>query len=276
MRTSLASLVLMALARALPAGAEPTIIQEWVVVESGDRQVHAYLVHPQEVQRTIGVVLIHEIFGLSDWVTSVADRLAEEGYVAIAPDLLSGMGPEGGRTPDFASSSDVTRAVSDLPSAQVTADLRAVTAYMGGLAQVGPTAVGGFCWGGAQTFAFATQEPGLAAAFVFYGTGPEEETALARIDAPVYGFYGGNDARVNATVPATVEAMQKAGKFYEPVTYEGAGHGFMRSGEGEGATQANRQAREQAWARWLGLLDQLGPAAPSAVEDSSWGEVKSP
>ena len=135
------------------------------------------------------------------------------------------------------------------------ADLDAVTDYVKKLpAASGKVAVGGFCWGGARTFSFATQRPDLSAAFVFYGTGPQE---VSGIRAPVYGFYGENDARVNATIPASEEAMKAAGKKYEPVIYAGAGHGFMRSGEAPDANDANKKAREDAWKRWLAVLKAM-------------------
>jgi carboxymethylenebutenolidase len=115
--------------------------------------------------------------------------------------------------------------------------------------------VGGFCWGGSQTFRFATNRGDLAAAFVFYG-GPPEKEAIARIKAPVYGFYGGNDARIGATIPDAIAQMKAAGKVYEPVTYEGAGHGFMRAGEAPDANDANKKARADAWVRWKSLLSK--------------------
>src|SRR5205085_1583498 len=140
--------------------------------------------------------------------------LAEAGYIAIAPDLLSGMGPQGGSS-EFADRSSVTQAVMKLPPDQVTADLQAVADYVAKLpAANGKVAVAGFCWGGGQSFRLATNRPGLVAAFVFYGTGPESQEAIAKIKAPVYGFYGGNDARVTATVAKTTEMMKAAGKKY--------------------------------------------------------------
>src|SRR5207244_2986687 len=154
------------------------------------------------------------------------------GYIAIVPDLLSGMGPGGGGTAAFAGRDDVTRAVSMLPPDQVTADLNAAFHYVSKLpACNGKVTVAGFCWGGGQSFRYATNNPAIKAAFVFYGTGPDSPAATARIHCPVYGFYGGNDARVDATTPATAALMKKAGKKYQPVTYAGAGHGFMRAGE---------------------------------------------
>ena len=199
------------------------------------------------------VVVIHEIFGLSDWAQELADEVAAAGYIAVAPDLLSGMGPNGGRTKDFAEGS-VTEAVSKLSPDQVTADLNAVSDY--GLklpASNGKLYVAGFCWGGGQTFRFATNREKLAAAFVFYGPPPDKIT-MSNITAPVYGFYAGNDARIGATIPDTVLGMQAAGKVFEPVVYDGAGHGFMRAGEAPDASDANKKARDDAWIRWKSLL----------------------
>jgi carboxymethylenebutenolidase len=117
--------------------------------------------------------------------------------------------------------------------------------------------VAGFCWGGSQTFHYATNNRSLRAAFVFYGGGPETTEEIARIQCPVYGFYGGNDARVNTTIPLSRELMRKAGKTYEPIIYENAGHGFMRAGEPPDADEANRNARLEAWKRWMELLKKV-------------------
>ena len=236
--------------------------QEWVKVKNGNRMVNSFIVYPEVKGKATAVVVIHEIFGLSDWVRTVADQLAEAGYIAIAPDLLSGAGPNGGGSAEFTDRSAVGQAIRDLPPDQVTADLNAVADYVAKLpAANGKVAVGGFCWGGSQTFRFATNRPSLKAAFVFYGTGPDSKEAIAKIKAPVYGFYGGNDARVTSTVPKSAELMKEAGKTYEPVTYEGAGHGFMRSGEDPTATDANKdankKAHDEAWARWKSILKKL-------------------
>ena len=115
----------------------------------------------------------------------------------------------------------------------------------------------GFCWGGGQSFRFATNNKTIKAAFVFYGTGPNKEADIERIACPVYGFYGGNDARVNATIPKSEQLMKQAAKTYEPVTYEGAGHGFMRAGEAPDASPANKAAHDQAWRRWKELLKKI-------------------
>jgi carboxymethylenebutenolidase len=227
--------------------------REWVTVKHDGRSVETFVVYPESKSKTPVVLVIHEIFGMSDWVQDLADQLAEAGYIAVAPDLLSGMGPNGGRTTDFAQDK-VTEAVSHLNPDQVTADLNAAADYGRKLpASNGKLFVAGYCWGGSQTFRFATNRPDLAAAFVFYG-GPPEKDAMARINAPVYGFYAGNDARIDATLPDTLQNMKAAGKRFDPVTYEGAGHGFMRAGEAPDASDANRKAREESWKRWKDLL----------------------
>ncbi|MEK9137742.1 MAG: dienelactone hydrolase family protein, partial [Bacteroidota bacterium] len=193
-----------------------------------------------------------------DWVRSVADQLAEAGYIAIAPDLLSEMAPKGGRTIDFPDRDASREAIYKLPPDQVTSDLNALADYVTKLpACNGKVAVAGFCWGGGQAFRFATNREKLAAAFVFYGTGPDTKEAVERIRCPVYGFYGGNDARVNATVPKSAELMKEAGKSFEPVTYDGAGHGFIRSGEEPNASDASKKARDEAWTRLKTLLKDL-------------------
>lgn len=231
---------------------------EWVKVKQGKREVNSFLAFPEVKDKATAVVLIHEIFGLTDWVRGVADQLAEAGYITIAPDLLSGTGPSGGGTSELGGSDGVRKAISSLPPDQITADLNAVVEYVSKLpACNGKVIVGGFCWGGSQSFRFATNNKDIRAALVFYGTGPVQESDIARINCPVYGFYGGNDARVTSTVSESANLMKKAGKTYEPVTYEGAGHGFMRAGEAPDASNDNKNAHDQAWRRWKELLKGL-------------------
>jgi carboxymethylenebutenolidase len=236
---------------------------EWVKLRHGDRTVEAFVVFPEVKDKATAVIVIHEIFGLTDWVRLVADELAEAGFIAIAPDLLSGMGPKGGGTAEFGGGQAVGRAIRDLPPEQVTADLNAAAEHVAKLpACNGKVTVAGFCWGGGQTFRYATNNKDLKAAFAFYGTGPTNAEAISRIQCPVYGFYGGKDARVNATIPKSKELMKEAGKTYEPDVYEGAGHGFMRAGQDPNAKdsemqQANKKAREEAWKRWTDLLKKV-------------------
>ncbi len=231
---------------------------EWVKVKQGDREVSCFIAFPEVKTKATAVVVIHEIFGLTDWVRGVADQLAEAGYIAIAPDLLSGMAPGGGGSAELGGPDGVRRVIGSLPPDQITADLKAVSDYVVKLpAANGKLAVAGFCWGGSQTFRFATNDKAILAAFPFYGTGPEEASAIARIMCPIYGFYGGNDARVDATIPQTEKLMQAANKKYEPVIYDGAGHGFMRAGEAPDANEANKKAHDEAWRRLKELLAQI-------------------
>jgi carboxymethylenebutenolidase len=229
---------------------------EWVPIKHDNRVVQTFVVYPESKQKAPVVIVIHEIYGLSDWARSVADQLAAHGYIAVAPDLLSGFGPKGGGTGDFPSQQDASKAVSGLDPDTVTADLNAVADYAKKIpAGNGKIAVSGFCWGGGQSFRFATNRKDLSAAFVFYGPPPKD---LLAITAPVYGFYAGNDARIDATIPDTTAAMKTAGKTYDPVTYEGAGHGFMRAGEDPANTNPdNKKAHDQGWERWLKLLKSI-------------------
>jgi carboxymethylenebutenolidase len=262
--------------------------REWVKVKNGTREVNSFVVYPEVKNKATAVVVIHEIFGMSDWVQSLTDQLAEAGYVAIAPDLLSGMGPNGGGTGSL-DRQGIGQAIRDLPPDQITADLNAVADYVSKLpASNGKVVVAGYCWGGSQTFRYATNNPKIKAAFVFYGSAPAsadgspDKAALAKITAPVYGFYAGNDARINATLPKTSEAMTELKKPFDPVTYEGAGHGFMRAGDAPEPTaptpkgdkeaddkaaadyqkqleawKGNKKARDEAWVRWKKLLSSV-------------------
>lgn len=231
---------------------------EWAAIKNGERTVHTFVVVPQVKGKATAVIVIHENRGLTDWVRGVADQLAEAGYIALAPDLLSGTGPQGGRTSDFPSSDAAREGIYKLTPAQVMSDLDAVADYAAKLpASNGKVAAGGFCWGGGQTFRFATHRKDLKAAFVFYGSFDHSKEDLARVGAPVYGFYGGADARVNATIPKSEELMKELGKTYEPVIYEGAGHGFLRGGEDPQGSEADHKARTAAWERWKSLLKAL-------------------
>ena len=231
---------------------------EWVKVTHGKREVNSFIVYPEVKEKATAVLVIHEIFGLSDWVRDMTDQLAEAGYIAIAPDLLSGTAPGGGGTAEVGGGDAVRKAIYSLPPDQITGDLNEVMEYVSKLpACNGKVAVAGFCWGGGQTFRFATNNKDIKAAFVFYGPPPTKEEEIARITAPVYGFYGGNDARINTTIPKTTELMKKAGKTYDPVTYEGAGHGFMRGGEDPKGNDADKKARDEAWQRFKTELKKI-------------------
>lgn len=227
--------------------------REWVTVKHDNRSVQTFVAYPEVGTKTPVVLVIHEIFGLSEWAQEATDEFAAAGYIAVAPDLLSGMGPNGGRT-DSLEQGKVMEAVSHLDPDQVTADLNAAADYAMKIpASNGKLFVVGFCWGGGQSFRFATNRSDITADFVFYGPGPDP-ASMARIKAPVYTFYAGNDARIDVTVPDTSAAMKAAGKKFDPVMYQGAGHGFMRAGEEPNPDPPNVRAHDQAWLRLKKLL----------------------
>jgi carboxymethylenebutenolidase len=223
---------------------------EWAEIKSGERTIKAFVVYPERKDKAPVVLVIHEIFGLTDWVRGLCDQLAENGVIAIAPDLLSGQ--------TFADLDGARNAISALPEPQIKADLDAASDYALKIpAGNGTLTVCGFCWGGGWVFQYANMNPKLKAAYSFYGTAADDQAKVANIACPVYGFYAGNDERVNATIPTAQDLMKRAEKKYEPVVYGGAGHGFMREGEKPDANEGNRRARDEAWARWKTLLKQL-------------------
>lgn len=227
---------------------------EWVDVKAEDgKLIRTWVVYPERKEKAGVVIVIHEIYGLSDWLRAVADRLAADGFIAVAPDLLSGKGPGGGGTESVPSRDDVVKLVRTLTLEEVKDRLNAVRDYATKLpAANGKSATVGFCWGGSQSFAYAAEQPALDAAVVYYGTAPKDAAALARIQAPVLGLYGGDDARVGATIPPTEAEMKRLGKPYEPHVYEGAGHGFLR--QQDGREGANLEATRQAWPRTIAFL----------------------
>jgi carboxymethylenebutenolidase len=239
---------------------------EYVTLQVMGKPVQAFVDYPEVSHKAAGVVMIHEIFGLSGWMKTMADDVAASGYIAIAPDLLSGMGPNGGGTDAFPSQDAVTKAVGTLDPAFVNAALDAAADYVKKLpSSNGKLAVAGFCWGGGKSFAFATHRPDLSAAFVFYGP-PPPAADMKNIHAPVYGFFAGNDARIGAMVPGAISDMKAAGKTFDPVTYDGAGHGFMRAGvDPNNAVEANKTAREQAFTRMKAELAKIDAAPAKAA-----------
>jgi carboxymethylenebutenolidase len=232
--------------------------QENVIVKDGERSISCFVVYPEVPRKASVVILIHENRGLTDWARSMADQLAAQGFIVIAPDLLSGKAPNGGNTPDFSTSDDAMKAIYNLDADGVTSALNMVFNYAQKIPSGnGKVSVGGFCWGGGQTFRYSTNNPNVSAALVFYGTGPSEAEEYKRISAPVYGFYGGNDERVNATIETSGQMMKDAGKKYEPVIYDGAGHGFMRAGQEPTATEPNKKARDEAFKRMIEILNKI-------------------
>lgn len=228
---------------------------EWVNLKHGDREFKAFVVYPESEQKTKSVIVIHENRGLDDWARLFADRLAGEGFLVIAPDMISNVQEGKQRTSDFENPDAARDAIYDLPPEQVTADLDAAYEYVKNeTSSSGEVAVVGFCWGGSQTFSYATNNQEITSAHVFYGTAPDDPDALSKISAPVYGYYGGDDVRVNSTIEKTEEYMDAADNIFEYEIYEDAGHAFMKSGVQPDAEKANKEAHNKAWDRLLDLL----------------------
>lgn len=225
---------------------------EWVKVDAGpDGTVLSWLVFPERSDKAPVVVVIHEIYGLTDWIRAVADQLAADGFIAVAPDLLSGKGPGGGGS-ETVDRDGAVALVRGLDRGEVVRRLNAVADHAAKLPAAAPKyATLGFCWGGSTSFHYATEQPGLAAAVVYYGSSPEAGL-LNKIQAPVLGLYGEDDVRVNATVPEAAEEMKRLGKSFEQETYDGAGHGFLRAQGGKEG--ANLKATEKAWPRTVEFL----------------------
>ncbi|MGA2233410.1 MAG: dienelactone hydrolase family protein [Tepidisphaeraceae bacterium] len=224
---------------------------EWddIPIPGSTVKLHTWVVYPERPDKAPVVLVIHEIFGMSDWVRATADQLAAQGFIAVAPDLLSGKGPNGGGTESF---TDPTEGVSRLTSDEVVVRLNAARDY----ALAFPSATDksasiGFCWGGGASFNYAANQPKLNAAVVFYGVPPSKD-AMAKITCPILGNYAGNDARISATVPATTAAMAALQKSYDPHIFDGAGHGFLRQQSGQNG--ANLKAAQQAWPATIAFL----------------------
>ncbi|MFL5594200.1 MAG: dienelactone hydrolase family protein [Gemmatimonadaceae bacterium] len=217
---------------------------EWAIVRTGGGDsVRAWVVYPERSTKAPVVLVVHEIFGLSSWVRGVADQLAADGFIAIAPDLLTMKNlPEG---PDSVVAPLATAAIRTLDQAWVQKQLDAVAQYGMSLpAAQKAYGIVGFCWGGGVSFAHAVHAANLGAAVVYYGVSPKTSD-LASVRAPVLGLYGGNDARVDATIPAADSALRALGRTYTYSIYPGAGHGFLR--QQSGMSGANMTAAQAAW-----------------------------
>jgi carboxymethylenebutenolidase len=233
---------------------------EWVNVPlpGSATPIRSWVVYPERATNAPVVIVIQEIYGLTDWIRGVADQLAADGFIAIAPDLLSGMGPGGGGTEAYANRDAVVAGVRGLTPEESMRRLDAVYAYAGTIPSASERiGVVGYCWGGAASFAYAAHQPELDAAVVYYGTSPATPDAYRRINAPVLGLYGEDDQRVNATIQPARDAMGPLGKTYEVEIYPGAGHGFLRAqADREGA---NMRATQAAWPRTIAFFrEHLG------------------
>ncbi len=230
---------------------ESTRHGEWVDIKMADgTALNSWVVYPERKDKAGVVLVIHDIGGMRDWPRALGDQLAQDGFIAIVPDFLSGKGPDGGGSASLGTG--VGQAIRTLSADDVNARLNAAMEYGRKLPSAnGKVGVVGFCWGGARSFGYAVAQPNLSAAVVYYGELPGStaeaapEGDVAKIKAPVLGLYGGNDNRINSTLPPTTAAMKKLGKSYETHIFDGAGHGFL--GNQAGAAGANLKAAEQAW-----------------------------
>jgi carboxymethylenebutenolidase len=217
---------------------------EWVTVSTGPGDsVRAWVVYPERSTKVPVVIVVHEIFGLSPWIRSVADQLAADGFLAVAPDLLTMKNVSG--SPENPDGQAARAAIQTLDMDDVHRQISAVARYAMALPAAAPRyGIVGFCWGGGVSFEHAVRSPELGASVVYYGTSPAP-ARLASVRAPVLGLYGSDDARVNATVPPADSAMKALGKTYRPIFYEGAGHGFLR--QQDGREGKNLAAATAAW-----------------------------
>ncbi len=228
--------------------------QEWVDVQDGDKKIKSFVVYPERRDKAPVVIVVHEIFGLSDWVRGVADQLARDGYIAIAPDLLSGRAPNGGGS-DELGQQGATQAIRNVTVDDTNRILDAVRAYAKTISSSnGKVATLGFCWGGGTSFSYAIHQPALDAAVSFYGPMPTDAARYANAKAPILGLYGGNDNRVNANIDFAKTELAKHKVDYEPHIFDGAGHGFLRQQSGNDQAPGNMKATEEAWPLVLAFL----------------------
>lgn len=226
---------------------------EWIDIPYNDKtQLRSWIVYPEIKDKAPVIIIIHEIFGLSDWIRSVADQLAKDGFIAVAPDFISGYGPNGGGTESVTSRDSVVRLIRALSAEETYARLNAVHSFGKKIPSgTGKIATIGFCWGGARSFGYACVQKDLKAAVVYYGSSPDS-VQLSTLNAPVLGLYGADDARVNTSIePASVE-IKRSGKQYDYELFEGAGHGFLRQQSARDG--ANARAAERAWKRTIEFL----------------------
>src|SRR6266705_1702930 len=234
----------LAAAVGVPHLHRPDIHAEYVRFPSGKDTVTAYLAHPERKDRAPAVLVIHELFGMSDFIRHATEQLAQDGFVAIAPDLLS----RRGGTP--ASADSARKLIATLDPDTVAKDLDATLAYVKRLSAVRPERIGVivFCWGGGQSFRYATRNPSLRAFVVCYGPAPEA-LAIARIRARGFGVYAENDARINAGLPDVDGAVRTYHTDYHSTVYPGVGHGFLR-------TREKPEVADSAWGDVIRFLKE--------------------
>jgi carboxymethylenebutenolidase len=229
---------------------------DWIDIKSssGGAPIKSFVVYPERKDKAPVVIVVQEIFGLTDWIRGVADQLAKEGFIAIAPDFMSGLGPNGGGSAELGEQGS-TQAIGKLTDDDKVRILNDVRTYAATIPSAnGKLGVVGFCWGGGTAFLYARKQPALNAAVSYYGPMPGDPAEFASAKAPVLGLYGGNDNRVNANIDKAKEGMAKAGATYDPHVFEGAGHGFLRQQNGSAQAPGNMKATEEGWTLTLDWL----------------------
>jgi carboxymethylenebutenolidase len=245
---------------------------EWVKVawEPGSSDsLMAWVVYPSTSRaKTPVVVVVHEIFGLSTWVRGVADQVAAEGFIAVAPDLLSRV--RGGPTTDELSGDSARKIIQGVNSTERNKGIAAVARWAMSQPSAAPRyAVIGYCWGGQTVFQHAVNGGvnGFSGGVAFYGlpymngTVPNGDS-LAKIKAPVMLLNGSKDARIASAMPALDSAMKALKKNYSGTNYEGAVHGFLRAQDDPKTTAprdtteeaANLAATKDAWPKTVAFL----------------------
>ncbi len=239
----LAAAALLVGAPRTATGQGTTTHGEWIHIRKGADSIRAYIAYSERSSLSPGIIVIHEIYGLTDWEPTVADRLAKAGYIAIVPDLLSS---KHGRTPK--DENEARKLIGELEPDHITGDLNATYEYLNKLPAVDKGNIGtiGFCWGGGESFRYATNNPNLRAVVVAYGPAPDTAD-MKRIKTPVLGIYGENDARINQALPTVKAGMENAGNTYTAEVFPGTGHGFLKPGR----QGYDTPERERAWKRVL-------------------------
>jgi len=226
--------------------------KEFVDIPVGNTKLHTWVEYPAGDGKAPVVIVMQHGPGMDDWQRALADQLAEQGFIAIAPDLHSGLGPNGGNYDSFGGTDEVMRAIARITPDDMQARYKAARDYGLKLPRSnGKSASVGFCMGGGNSFRFAGEVPDLNAAVVYYGATPSKEL-MAKIKAPVLAFYGEDDARVTAANEPTIAAMKELGKSFESHVYPHATHGFLEYQDLAG----NPFATSDSWSRTIAFLKE--------------------
>ena len=230
---------------------------ECIKIESAASGLNSFIVYPDSLTTAPAVIIIHEEFGMTEWMMSFADQVALQKYIAIVPDLLSGHSPGNGNSGGYRNWGDARDKLLSMDQDEIIASIDMVLSYIKELPSCnGTVIIAGFGWGGSQVFQYLSQNDNLEAGLVFYGIAPDKNKKLKQISVPIFGFYGENDSKVNSTLWSTDRKMKQLDKSFYPVVYEFGGHGFMRSGERPNANEGNIKARTAAWKRLRTILKE--------------------